>query len=232
MKRLLLVVVLLGLVLVGVDVASRIAMEHQLEQRINSYAPTASSQVSIHSFPFFLKLATQGRVDKITAHARQVSQGPFVLDAVDVTVTGVRINRQLFLHHRQLEIVAIDRGTVTADMTQADFSRLIGVSVTLGNGTAQVAAAGITVSGQVSISNGRLLLTSSGVPCPCPSRRCRFCPAWPRSGSSPAIWSRPAPSIRFRRRCRSPCNEGARGPVHQMREEQGGQLRGSPGRRR
>ncbi len=164
MRKLLFLVVLLALVLVAVDIGTRIAMQHQLEQRIDSYVPNAGASVTIHGFPFLLKLVAQGGVDEITAHARQVSQGAFVLDQVDVAVHGVRINRHLFLQKRQLEIVAIDIGTVSADMTEADFARLVGVPVTLGNGTARVTVAGVSVAGRVSITNGRLILAASGLP--------------------------------------------------------------------
>jgi hypothetical protein len=163
-RKLLIIVVLLVLILGAADTASRIAMQHQLEQRINGYVPTAAAKVTIHSFPFLPKVAASGRVDKITAHARQVSQGPFVLDRVDVTVTGVRINRHVLLNDQKLEVVSIDTGTVTADMTQADLGHLLGVPVTLGAGTAQVTEAGVSVTGHISITNGRIRLEAGGQP--------------------------------------------------------------------
>jgi LmeA-like phospholipid-binding len=162
--RLLAIVVLLALLLGAADVASRIAIQHQLEQRIDSYLPTASTQVRISSFPFLAKVAGTGRVDKVTVHARHVSQGDFVLDRVDVTVTGVKINRSLLLHQRQLEIVSIAGGTVNVDMTQADFARLVGVPVTLGSGVARVTVGGVPVTGRVSVVDGRLRLDAAGLP--------------------------------------------------------------------
>jgi hypothetical protein len=161
-RKLLIIVVLLVLILGAADTASRIAMQHQLEQQINSYEPAAAAKVTIHSFPFLPKVAATGRVDKITAHAQHVSQGPFVLDRVDVTVTGVRINRHVLFNDQKLEIVSIDTGTVTADMTQADLANLLGVPVALGAGTAQVSEAGVSVTGHISISNGRLRLELAG----------------------------------------------------------------------
>jgi hypothetical protein len=160
----LVIVLVLVLVLGALDVASRIGVQHQLEQQVNSYAPGAAAEVRIDSFPFLAKAAASGRIDKITAHAHTVAEGQFVLDRVDVTVTGVRINRSLLLRQRTLEIRSIDTGTVTVDMTQADFSRLIGVPVTLGAGTAQVTVSGVKVTGQVSVVNGRLVLQVPGLP--------------------------------------------------------------------
>ncbi len=164
MTRLVAVVVLLALLLGAADVASRIVVQRQLEQRIDGYVPNGSAQVRIDSFPFLLKVAARGRIDKVTAHARQVSQGDFVLNRVDVTVTGVKINRSRLLHQRKLEIVAIDRGTVNVDMTQADFARLVGVPVIQGAGVAQVTVAGVSVNGRVSVASGRLRLDAAGLP--------------------------------------------------------------------
>lgn len=164
MKILVVLVVLLAVLLSAIDIGTRIAMQHQLEQQIAVLEPAAGAKVTIHGFPFLVPLIAGGRIDKITAHARQVSQGPFVLDRVDVTVTGVRVNRSLFLHQRQLEIVAINAGTVTADMTQADFDRLVGYPVVLGNGTAQVTIAGVSVTAPVSIANGRLVVAAGRLP--------------------------------------------------------------------
>ncbi|MDQ6616203.1 MAG: DUF2993 domain-containing protein [Actinomycetota bacterium] len=164
MRKLLGFVVFLALVLGAADIASRIAIQRQLEQRVNSYVPSGAAKVTIHSFPFLPKVAANGRIDRITAHARQVSQGEFVLDQVDITMTGVRIHRSRLLRERKLEIVAIETGTVTTDMTQADLGRLVGVPVTLGAGSARVTVAGVSVTGRISISNGRLRLESAGLP--------------------------------------------------------------------
>jgi len=162
--KLVVVVVVLLVVLAGVDVATRIAMEHQLEQRIDSYAPGTDADVAIHGFPWLPKLLADGEVDKISAHANQVSQGPFVVEGVEVTVTGVRIDRHLLLDHRELEIVSIDHGIVSADMTQAELDQLAGLPVVLGNGVAQVTVEGVTVTAHVSISDGDLHVEAEGLP--------------------------------------------------------------------
>jgi hypothetical protein len=164
MRKLLVLVVLLLVILAGTDIATRIAMEHQLQQRIGTYAANADPKVTIHGFPWLPTLIGSGRVARITAHAGPVSQDGFVFDRVDITVTGVRIDRTLLLHQRQLEIVSIDTGTVTADMTQADLDRLLGVPVVLGNGSAQATVDGVSVSAQVSVSNGQLHLVAVGLP--------------------------------------------------------------------
>jgi DUF2993 family protein len=163
--RKLLVLVVVGLaVLVAVDIATRVAMEHQLEQRIDGYVPNSGASVTIHGFPWLPRLVAGGQVSEITARASQVSQGAFVLNDVVVTVTGVRIDRHLLTEHRQLEIVSIGTGTVTADMTQATFDTLVGAPVVLGAGRAKVTVEGVSVTAQVSVVNGQLQLNAAGLP--------------------------------------------------------------------
>jgi hypothetical protein len=161
---LLVVVALLAIVFGALDVGSRVYIEHQLQQRVDTYQPGAVAKVSIHGFPWLATLAESGRVDRITASAGPVGQGSFVLDRVAVTVTGVRVRRSLLLRQRKLQIVSIDTGTATADMTQADLSRLVGMPVTLGAGTVQVTVSGVSVSGQVSIDGGNLRIDAPGLP--------------------------------------------------------------------
>jgi hypothetical protein len=158
------VVVVLLIVLVGVDVGTRVAMEHQLAQRADSYAGAKDVSVTIHAFPWLPNLLAQGRVSKITAHANQLTQGNFVLSGVEITVTGVRVDRHLLLNKQQLDIVSIDSGTVTAGMTQANLDQLVGEPVTLGSGTAQVTVGGVTVNGTISVDNGVLRLSAEGIP--------------------------------------------------------------------
>jgi hypothetical protein len=164
MVKLVVVAAVVLAILAGVDIGTRVAMEHQLEQRIDSAVPGAGASVTIHAFPWLPHLISQGRVARITAHANQVGQGPFVLDSVEVAVTNVRIDRHQLLHQRQLEIVSIGTGTVSADMTQAALDTLLGVNVVLGAGTAQVSVEGVTVTGHLSITNGNLRLDAPGLP--------------------------------------------------------------------
>lgn len=164
MRKLLVLLVVLVLVLVGVDIASRISAEHLLAKRVNTYLTDPTAKVTIHGFPFLPELLAHGRIAKITASATNVSQGAFVLDRVTVTVTGVRIDRSQAVDHQKLDILGIDTGTVAADMTQADFDRLVGAAVTLGDGTARVTVDGVSVTAQVAIVNGRLRLEDAGLP--------------------------------------------------------------------
>ncbi len=103
-------------------------------------------------------------MDRITARLAHAGQGAFVLDRVDIAVTGATINRQEVLQHRRLVIDRIDTGTVTGEMSQADFDRLVGLPITLDEGAAHVKVGGVTVTARVSISNNRLVVASIVAP--------------------------------------------------------------------
>jgi hypothetical protein len=163
--RKLLVLVVLLLVIFGVaDVFARIEAEHLLERRIDSYLPAPTAKVTIGGFPFLPRLVASGRIDKITATATNVGQGSFVFDQATVIVTGVRIDRSQLVQDQKLDIEAIGTGTVTADMTQANFDRLVGAPVILGNGSAQLTEDGVSVTAQVAIVDGQLRVESSDLP--------------------------------------------------------------------
>ena len=164
MGKLLTAAVIVIILLVAGDVAARVYTEHQLEQRINRSVAGAEAKVKISGFPFVGKLAAQGRADRITAHLVHAGEGAFVLDRVDIAVIGATVDRGQFLQHRRLVIDRIDTGTVVADMSQADFDRLVGVPVTFDDGAAHATIAGVKVTARVSIVNNRLLVSAIGLP--------------------------------------------------------------------
>lgn len=123
---------------------------------MNSHLPSATASVSIHSFPFLPKIVALGRIDGVTIAADRVTQGKFVFNRIVVTLSGVLINRTQLLKERRAEIEAIGFGRVTAYMSQADFSRLVGVPVTMGAGSARIKVAGLAITGRISISEGHL----------------------------------------------------------------------------
>jgi hypothetical protein len=166
-KLLALVVVVLAVLLVAVvavDLGSKVYLEHQLERRVDASQPGANAHFSIQGFPWLIPLLEDGRVNKVTVHEDRVSQNDFVLTNVVLTVTGVRVNRHQLLDNHQLQITAIDSGTLTAQMSQADLDQFLGVPITLGAGTASVTVAGIPVTAKVSVHNGQLEVDTGFIP--------------------------------------------------------------------
>lgn len=162
MGKLLVAVVVLLLVLLAVDVGARVYTQDRLEQTIDGDVAGAQAGVTISGFPFLAKLLADGQVDKITAHLAQAGEGAFVLNQVTIAVTGVTIDRGWYVRHRQLKIDSIDSGTVTAEMSQANFDNLVDLPVVLGQGVARATVAGVSIGAQVSIVDNHLV--ASGLP--------------------------------------------------------------------
>jgi hypothetical protein len=157
-------VVILVLLLGAGDVTARVLTQRQLEHRIETNVPGASAKVTISSFPFLGRLAASGTVGKIRARVTHVASGAFSFDAITMTVTGVRFNRnQLFQGRVKLD--KIDSGTVTADLSESELDRALGgIPVKLGQGSVALTVAGARVTAQVSVVNNQLRLQSGGVP--------------------------------------------------------------------
>jgi hypothetical protein len=149
-------VLLLVVAVVG-DVTARAYAQGQMEKRIDSRVPGATSQVHISSFPFVGKLLLAGKVDDISAHISHVSYGQFNFDSITLRVNGLEMDRNLLLR-RQVRVTGIRTATVSADMNQADFDRLVGYPVVLGDGQVEVSALGVTASAKVSVVNNELRL--------------------------------------------------------------------------
>ncbi len=165
MAKILVLLILLVAVLGVGDVEARIFAQHQLEQRIDSRVTSAGAHVSISSFPFLGRLVTSGTVQKITAHVVQVRSGLFTFDSIDVTVTGVKLDRHGLLNDQRVVVKGIDRGTIVGDMSQAAVDHaLSGLPVKLGDGVAQLTVAGVTVTTQVSIVHNVLHFNAAGIP--------------------------------------------------------------------
>lgn len=169
MVKLLVAVVVLLLLLVAVDIGARVYSQDQLAKTIDRDVAGAQATVAISGFPFIVHLAADGRVDKITAHLAQASDGAFILNRIVITVTDVRIDRRWFLDHHQLKLHSIGTGTVVADMTQANFDHLVAFPVVLGAGTAQATVAGITVTARASVADNHIELSGLPVSIPIPA---------------------------------------------------------------
>jgi hypothetical protein len=168
-RKLLAAALIVLALLIVADIGARLYSQHQLAQRIDDAQPGAHARVQISGFPFLGKLMASGRVDKITAHLDHAGQGQFVLDTVDITVVGARINRNNFVRNRRLEIDRITTGAVVATMSQADFDRLVGLPVVFDQGSAHAVVAGVTVTARVAIVNNRLVASGLPVSIPVPS---------------------------------------------------------------
>jgi hypothetical protein len=105
------VVVVLGFVS---DIGVKALAESQIESTAREEAPQATADAAIPVFPFLPPLLLAGKVDEVSVHLVHVPAGPVFFDKLDFDLRGVQISRRALLNDRRVELVAIDRGTVTA----------------------------------------------------------------------------------------------------------------------
>jgi hypothetical protein len=163
MRKLIVVVVLAvlaGLLAIG-DVAARRYAENRIEQQIDHRDAGATSSVHISSFPFVPRLLLFGRVEKITAHVKHVSVASLTLDQVDLTVTGVKLDRsQLF--HRNVMVKSIRTGTVSAVLSEQAVEQVLHLPLTFGDGSVQLSIGGVTLGVSVAVVDNQLRLSAAG----------------------------------------------------------------------
>ncbi|MFN2608565.1 MAG: DUF2993 domain-containing protein [Acidimicrobiales bacterium] len=154
--------------LVAADVGARAAAEAQLESRIRSSVPGATSaSVSIRSFPFLGRLAVSGHVPELRATAAGVTVSRLRLDSITVDLHDVQLDRGRLLRDRQVDILGIGRGLATADVTQADLrSALDGLPVVLGNGTISVSVGSVRARVTATVKDNVLRLSAAGFTAP------------------------------------------------------------------
>lgn len=163
MRRVLGLVILLA-VLTGVDLVARTIAEQQVVDQVKSELPAnAHVSASIPAFPFVPRILFWGSVPKVKVRATDIAGRPLSLAAVDVTVTGVEINRHSLLNHRRVDLVAIDKGTVAAEITQSAIADVLQFPVRIGGGTVTIMVNGQSLTATPSInSNNQLVLTPIG----------------------------------------------------------------------
>lgn len=152
------------LVILGIgDAVTRMYAQDRVASQINQRVPGSSSTVRISSFPFVGKLLATGKVDKITAHVKHVTASGFTFDQIDVTLHGVRIDRNQLIGSQHVQVNSISTGTVHADISEQAIDQALQTLgqpavVHLVQGAAELTVAGVTVRSPVTIVNNAVQL--------------------------------------------------------------------------
>ncbi|MEY2477745.1 MAG: hypothetical protein QOG87_3060 [Actinomycetota bacterium] len=140
------VVLLLGFL---ADIATKALAESQIETTADKEAPEASSDAAIPVFPFLPPLLVAGKVDEVSLRMTHVPAGPVFFDRLDFDLHGVQISRRALLNERRVELVAIERGTVTAVVPLPAAAQALPISdltARVSGRTIVVRGAGVSVS--------------------------------------------------------------------------------------
>lgn len=147
------------------DQAVTAAAERQAAQRVTR-ALDADAAVDFEGWPVALRMLN-GRIPTATVSAIDVplEQGGR-LDRLDIALTDVRVNINDIRNAKGRQLPRARKGTFEAELGEPAVASLMelpdGVTVTLDNGTATVAAAGLEVEANIAARNGDIVVSLAG----------------------------------------------------------------------
>lgn len=162
MRKLLLLAVVLGLLVVA-DLAAKGVAESQLAGRVQQAAArNGSANASIASFPFLGRLLVSGHVSEVDVGLTDVSVGKLRFASITDRMHDVHVDRDELVSNRRVMIRSIGSGSVTAEIRESELSRAIGVPLQLQQGQAKVSVAGLSLSASFAVRNNQLVLGGLG----------------------------------------------------------------------
>lgn len=170
-RRIIWLGVLLGLLAAG-DVWARVWAEGQTEKLAEAQLEqVAGVDVTYRGFPFVGRLVVLGRIDAMEVRFDEAVEQGLTLSQAGFELTGIAIDRMAFLQEREVDLADIDTGSVFAEITQEEVSRVLGATVEFQPGLAVVTVAGQTAQASVTIRDNHLVLvlvtgTELAVPIP------------------------------------------------------------------
>jgi hypothetical protein len=156
-RKLLIAIAILVIVLVVGDVVAKAYAASQLRDRAQRAARGATSATaSIASFPFTLRLLVAGSVPKVDVRVGPVAAGRLTFSSVAVDLHDVHVDRHRLINDQEVRLTGLGSGTVTAELTDAEISRLAGTRVVFRPGRVTVSAAGVDAAASVQMTDGSL----------------------------------------------------------------------------
>jgi hypothetical protein len=156
-RRLLIALAILLVVLVVGDFVAKAYATSQLRDRAERAVRGAtSSTASISSFPFTGRLLLAGSVPKVDVRVGPVVAGRVTFASISVDLHDVHVDRNRLINDQQVQLTGLGSGTVTAELTDVEVSRLAGTRVTFAPGRVMVSAAGVDVAASVQVTNGSM----------------------------------------------------------------------------
>jgi hypothetical protein len=161
LRRLIVAAVVLLVLGFVADIGVKALAESQIETTAQEEAPEAGADAAIPVFPFLPPLLIAGNVDEVSLQMTHVPAGAVFFDRLDFDLHGVQISRRALLNERRVELVAIDRGTVTAVVALPAAVRALPLSAV----SARVSGRTIVVRGPGGVSASIPMPAPDLVPC-------------------------------------------------------------------
>lgn len=174
MRKLVIVLAILGALLAIVlavgwwlDGKARALAEAEASKRIVEVLPgTSSATVEIGGFPFIVRVLLWGEVKRLDVKLAGVRQAGIEVEAIELGIDGLRIDRDLLINEQKLAVLGIERAEVVGRVTGAAVSKVLGEAVEFDGDVARVAVQGFKLDAKLSVAKRRvsLELSSKGVP--------------------------------------------------------------------
>ncbi len=157
LRKLLIALAILIVIFVIADFAAKAYATSQLRDRAEHAVKGATSaSASITSFPFSARLLLGGEVQKVHLTVGPVDASHVTFESVSLDLDDVRVDRNRLINHQQVQLTGLSSGTVTAELTDTEISRLAGTRVTFHPGRVTVSAAGVDVGATVQMTDGSM----------------------------------------------------------------------------
>jgi hypothetical protein len=164
-RRLLIALAILLVVLVVGDFVAKAYATTQLRDRAKQAVRGAtSSTASISSFPFTGHLLVSGSVSKVHVRVGPVAAGRVTFTSVAVDLHDVHVDRNRLIREQKVQLTGLGSGTVTAELTDVEVSRLAGARISFAPGRASVTVGGTPVAATVQVTNGTMSFAGARLP--------------------------------------------------------------------
>jgi hypothetical protein len=164
-RKLLIAVAIIVVLLVVGDVVAKAYATDQLKNRAKRAVRGATAATaSISSFPFTGRLLVAGQVPEVRVRVGPVVAGRVTFAFVAVDLHDVRVNRNRLINDRKVQLTGLGSGTVTAELTDVEISRLAGTHIRFSPGHVTVSAAGIDATASVQITDGSMSFAGLHIP--------------------------------------------------------------------
>ncbi|MEA2827373.1 MAG: hypothetical protein QOG43_1812 [Actinomycetota bacterium] len=120
----------------------------------------------ISSFPFVGRLLVSGEISQVDVAVRDITVRGVTFASVGVRLRSVKIDRDPLVQDRRVVLTSIGRGTAVVEISGAEISRLLGVTVVLEEGNARVLVAGTLVPVSARVDGNTLVVNAAGITLP------------------------------------------------------------------
>lgn len=155
------IVLVAGLV---VDVVALGVASKNLRQQISANVPhTGATRGRVRSFPFIGRFIVFGTISEVEASVDGVDAGPVHFEKITAKLHGIKIDRGALLH-RKARLQDIKAGTVSAEISDTELSRILGQTIKFTPGKASLTIHGFTINAKIEVQNGVVKFGGLGLP--------------------------------------------------------------------